>query len=91
MLTAAGPITHGPHDRQGVSIVSLNGRRSQQTGLANHRSGASGTGEGPALLLGARELRCFPRIGRGSTVHLGDVGWRMSGKFDTTSVSMRNF
>ena len=33
----------------------------------------------------------WPPTGRGSTVHLGNVGWRMSGKFDTTSVSMRNF
>ena len=40
-----------------LSIVSLNGRRSRQTELPSHRSGGSGTGDGPALFLRARELR----------------------------------
>jgi hypothetical protein len=30
-----------------LSIVSLNGRRSRQTELPSHRSGGSGTGDGP--------------------------------------------
>ena len=57
-----------------VCLSSLNGRRSRQTELANYRSGGSGTGKGPTLLLRACEL--YYSVAESGRIdrHLGNAG-----------------